>query len=319
MTALLEVRDLHVRLAGSHILQGVSFDVPEGTVTALLGRNGVGKTTTLRALLGLVPREGHVALGGADITQEQTHKIVRRGVGYVPEDRDVFAALTVTENLELAVRNGSSRFGLRLRPLPRAAVARRAAGRHALGRPAADGRDRAGAAQREPHPARRRADQGPRADGGQRGRGRARAGLPGEHRAARRAEPGRRPPRSPSTSSCSTPGASSTPASPASCSTTASASMRCLGVAMSTVVLLAITGLGLGAMYFLIASGLSLIYGLMGVLELRARRVPDGRRLRHVVLGDEARRRPGRAALRPRRRWSGSSSGRSSPRSSSSS
>ena len=112
MTALLEVRELHVRLAGSHILQGVSFDVPEGTVTALLGRNGVGKTTTLRALLGLVPREGRVVLGGDDITQEQTYKIVRRGVGYVPEDRDVFAALTVTENLDLAVRNGSSRLGL---------------------------------------------------------------------------------------------------------------------------------------------------------------------------------------------------------------
>jgi branched-chain amino acid transport system ATP-binding protein len=110
VTALLEVRDLHVRLGGSHVLQGVSFDVPEGAVTALLGRNGVGKTTTLRALLGLVPGEGQVTLGGAGILGEQTHRIVRRGVGYVPEDRDVFAGLTVAENLELAVRNGHARY-----------------------------------------------------------------------------------------------------------------------------------------------------------------------------------------------------------------
>ncbi len=110
MSALLEVRDLHVRLGGSHVLQGVSFDVPEGAVTALLGRNGVGKTTTLRALLGLVPADGHATLGGADILGEPTHRIVRRGVGYVPEDRDVFSALTVAENLELAVRNGHARY-----------------------------------------------------------------------------------------------------------------------------------------------------------------------------------------------------------------
>jgi branched-chain amino acid transport system ATP-binding protein len=110
LTALLEVRDLHVRLGGSHVLQGVSFDVPEGAVTALLGRNGVGKTTTLRALLGLVPAEGHATFGGDGIIGEATHRIVRRGVGYVPEDRDVFSALTVAENLELAVRNGHARY-----------------------------------------------------------------------------------------------------------------------------------------------------------------------------------------------------------------
>jgi len=106
VTALLEVRDLHVRLGGSHVLQGVSFEVPEGAVTALLGRNGVGKTTTLRALLGLVPASGSALLGGVDITREPTHRIVKRGVGYVPEDRDVFSGLTVAENLQLAVRNG---------------------------------------------------------------------------------------------------------------------------------------------------------------------------------------------------------------------
>jgi branched-chain amino acid transport system ATP-binding protein len=110
VTALLEVGNLHVRLGGSHVLQGVSFEVPAGAVTALLGRNGVGKTTTLRALLGLVPAEGRIALGGVEIAGEPTYRIVRRGVGYVPEDRDVFAGLTVSENLELAVRNGVGRY-----------------------------------------------------------------------------------------------------------------------------------------------------------------------------------------------------------------
>jgi branched-chain amino acid transport system ATP-binding protein len=109
---VLELRDLHVHLGGSHVLQGVSFDVAEGGVTALLGRNGVGKTTTLRAILGLVPRRGSVRLGGSPIDHEATHRIVRRGLGYVPEDRDVFAGLTVEENLRLAVRNGSARFEL---------------------------------------------------------------------------------------------------------------------------------------------------------------------------------------------------------------
>jgi branched-chain amino acid transport system ATP-binding protein len=109
---LLQVRDLHVFLGESHVLQGVSFDVPEGGVVALLGRNGVGKTTTLRALLGLVPRQGGVELDGRDIVHEQTHRIVRRGVGYVPEDRDVFAGLSVRENLELAERDAQPQYEL---------------------------------------------------------------------------------------------------------------------------------------------------------------------------------------------------------------
>ena len=112
MPPLLEVRDLHVHLGQSHVLQGVSFDVEPGGVTALLGRNGVGKTTTLRALMGLVPPQGHVALAGEEIGRMPTHRIVRRGVGYVPEDRDVFTGLTVEENLRLSVRNGSARYDL---------------------------------------------------------------------------------------------------------------------------------------------------------------------------------------------------------------
>jgi branched-chain amino acid transport system ATP-binding protein len=110
--SLLSVGDLHVHLGQSHVLQGIDFDVAEGGVTALLGRNGVGKTTTLRALMGLVPSRGSIALDGVSISHTPTHRIVQRGVGYVPEDRDVFAGLTVEENLRLAERNGDPRYEL---------------------------------------------------------------------------------------------------------------------------------------------------------------------------------------------------------------
>jgi branched-chain amino acid transport system ATP-binding protein len=109
---LLSVRDLHVYLGPSHVLQGISFDVPQGGVTALLGRNGVGKTTTIRSLLGLVKPRGTVTLEGEELSRLPTHRIVGRGVGYVPEDRDVFLGLTVKENLELAERNGNARYDL---------------------------------------------------------------------------------------------------------------------------------------------------------------------------------------------------------------
>jgi branched-chain amino acid transport system ATP-binding protein len=109
---LLSVRDLHVFLGQSHILQGVSFDVPEGGVTALLGRNGVGKTTTLRAMLGLVGRRGSVRLGDEELVGLPTHRVVQHSVGYVPEDRDVFTGLTVAENLRLAERDGEPRYDL---------------------------------------------------------------------------------------------------------------------------------------------------------------------------------------------------------------
>jgi branched-chain amino acid transport system ATP-binding protein len=110
--ALISVSDLHVYYGESHVLQGVDFDVREGGVTALLGRNGVGKTTTLRALMGLVGSRGTIAFDGARIGNAPTHKIVRRGVGYVPEDRDVFAGLTVDENLRLAERDTDPRYEL---------------------------------------------------------------------------------------------------------------------------------------------------------------------------------------------------------------
>ena len=109
---VLELDDVHCYLGESHVLQGVSFEVAEGTVTALLGRNGVGKTTTLRAIMGLVPRRGKIELGGEDIRKLATHSVVRRGVGYVPEDRDVFAGLSVDENLRLAERGPKPRYEL---------------------------------------------------------------------------------------------------------------------------------------------------------------------------------------------------------------
>jgi branched-chain amino acid transport system ATP-binding protein len=112
VASIVAVHDLHVFLGESHVLQGISFDVAEGGVTALLGRNGVGKTTTLRALMGLVDRRGVIELAGADIRSAPTHRIVRRGVGYVPEDRDVFSALTVDENLRLAERDPEPRYDL---------------------------------------------------------------------------------------------------------------------------------------------------------------------------------------------------------------
>ena len=98
---VLALDDVHVRYGGSHVLQGVTFDVPATGVTALLGRNGVGKTTTLKAIIGLAPRTGRILLRGNEIQSDATARIVRSGIGYVPEDREVFAGLTVDENLRL--------------------------------------------------------------------------------------------------------------------------------------------------------------------------------------------------------------------------
>jgi len=97
-----EAIGLHASIAGSHVLQGVDLRVPAGGVTALLGRNGVGKTTTLRSLIGLVPPSGTVRVLGRDVAGWPVHRIIQLGVGYVPEDREVFSRLTVRDNLRLA-------------------------------------------------------------------------------------------------------------------------------------------------------------------------------------------------------------------------
>ena len=109
---LLRMSDVHVRLSGSHILQGVDLTVRRGRVTALLGRNGAGKTTTVKAILGLVPSTGTIEFTGGDgavrrLSGRRTHEIVRHGIGYAPEDREVFGGLTVAENLTLAERRDS--------------------------------------------------------------------------------------------------------------------------------------------------------------------------------------------------------------------
>lgn len=99
---ILRLTDVQVRIAGSHILQGIDFSVRKGGVTALLGRNGVGKTSTLKAILGLLPATGTIEFDGDRIDGMLTHRIIRSGIGYVPEDREVFGSLTVRENLTLA-------------------------------------------------------------------------------------------------------------------------------------------------------------------------------------------------------------------------
>lgn len=108
----LKLSDVKVDIKGSQILHGVTFSAQENKVTALLGRNGVGKSTTIKSILGLYPSTGSIELGGNSISGEQTYKIVKSGVGYVPEDREIFAGLTVRENLELAVRDENPQWDL---------------------------------------------------------------------------------------------------------------------------------------------------------------------------------------------------------------
>jgi branched-chain amino acid transport system ATP-binding protein len=105
VTAILEVRDLHAYYAESHVLQGVSLTVDEGECVAMLGRNGVGKTTTMSALVGWVrPRRGSVRLRGAELAGRPPHLIARAGASLVPQGRRVFGDLSVIENLTLTAR-----------------------------------------------------------------------------------------------------------------------------------------------------------------------------------------------------------------------
>ena len=111
--AVLHLEGVNVQVGGSRILHDVSFEVSATGVTALLGRNGVGKTSTLLAVMGLLPRAGVITFAGERIDTEPTHKVVRRGIGYVPENREVFSELTVSENLRLAERGtGPARYDL---------------------------------------------------------------------------------------------------------------------------------------------------------------------------------------------------------------
>jgi branched-chain amino acid transport system ATP-binding protein len=106
---MLEVRDVHTRYGLSQVLFGVSLDVGAGEAVCLLGRNGVGKTTTLRSIVGLTPPwRGRVVFAGDDITASPPHLIARRGIGFVPQERRLFQDLTVRENLEVAQRARSA-------------------------------------------------------------------------------------------------------------------------------------------------------------------------------------------------------------------
>ncbi|MFL4984916.1 MAG: ABC transporter ATP-binding protein [Xanthobacteraceae bacterium] len=106
---LVAVENIHTYYGKSHILHGVSLQVGRGEVVGLLGRNGVGKSTTLKTIMGLVhPHEGRIMLAGKPVTSLPAHKLARLGIGYVPEDRRVFRLLTVMENL----RTGLDRHGV---------------------------------------------------------------------------------------------------------------------------------------------------------------------------------------------------------------
>lgn len=110
MPPLLAVHDLHAGYAGGDVLHGVSLTVEPGTVAVLLGRNGVGKTTTLRAIVGLQPpTAGTIEFDGEDITGCRPHEAYNRGIGFVPEDRGIFPELTVQENLRVPIVGTNAR------------------------------------------------------------------------------------------------------------------------------------------------------------------------------------------------------------------
>jgi len=103
---LLEVVDLHAYYGKSHILHGVNFRVGQGEIVSLLGRNGVGRSTTIKAIMGAVPPIGSIRFKGEEIAGSRPHETARRGLGYVPETRDIFPALTVRQNLLLGEKPG---------------------------------------------------------------------------------------------------------------------------------------------------------------------------------------------------------------------
>jgi len=105
---MLSVRHLHAYYGKSHILQGVDLDLGEGEIVSMLGRNGVGRSTTLKAIMGLVQRTGSVRIDGAETVGSEPFSIARMGLGFVPEDRAIFSNLTVRQNLLLGMKSGRS-------------------------------------------------------------------------------------------------------------------------------------------------------------------------------------------------------------------
>lgn len=111
--SLLEVRDLHAYYGKSHILHGVRFDIGEGEIVGLLGRNGVGRSTTIKAIMGDVAPKGSVRFKGKQIAGLRPNEIARLGLGYVPETRDIFPTLTVRQNLLLGGKPGGADLSIR--------------------------------------------------------------------------------------------------------------------------------------------------------------------------------------------------------------
>jgi branched-chain amino acid transport system ATP-binding protein len=104
---LLNVKDLNTYYGESHALQDISLNVDEGEIVALLGRNGMGKSTALKSIMGMLkPRSGKVVFDGQEMTGQRPHKVARAGIGYVPEERRIFPNLTVLDNLLIAVKGG---------------------------------------------------------------------------------------------------------------------------------------------------------------------------------------------------------------------
>ena len=102
---MLQISDIHTWYGDSYVLQGVSLEVKDGTCVALLGRNGMGKTTTIRSIMGLaVPRQGSIIFIGNELVGMPTHKIARLGIGLIPQGRLIFQSLSVVENLKMAAR-----------------------------------------------------------------------------------------------------------------------------------------------------------------------------------------------------------------------
>jgi branched-chain amino acid transport system ATP-binding protein len=105
---MLEIKGLNTHYGASHILQGVDLSMPRGRIAAVLGRNGVGKTTTVKTIMGLVPPSGgSISIDGKDITGWAPHRVARSGVAYVPEGRLIFPDLTVLENIRVAERTAA--------------------------------------------------------------------------------------------------------------------------------------------------------------------------------------------------------------------
>ena len=106
---MLQLHDIHTYYGESHVLQGVSLQVPDGKVVALLGRNGAGKTTTMRSIMGLTPpRRGEILFDGREIQNLEPYRIANLGIGYIPQGRRLFPSLTVREHLEVYHKKGSA-------------------------------------------------------------------------------------------------------------------------------------------------------------------------------------------------------------------